>query len=446
MRSIRFTPLTLLAALTACQSYVAVPVQPVTLVAVQQHERVRVATQADVLLIVDDSFSMSGKQQRLALALQDFTTQLDLLRPPVDYQVSVVTTSVAERFGACGPANDPNAAASCDSDWGAIGYVCDAGLACLRTFADAGKLRDARPSTNGILRRNDYSAADFSDYLAQTVRRVGTGGARQPQGMEAMRLALSDPTNGFVRNGSKVVLAFFTDAEDCSDPQHRFSALTRDPKTFAVIDRCAADANSDGLTPAAIEPVATYVKFLRENLKNANGSAKEIEVAAIVSLKDGTSDPGLCTNPACDQACDSPQAASVCQQRCAQAPTYAICIADCLSECHGFCGGAVPGRRYLELAYAFGGIAANVCSQDASEPLGRLAAVIGIPKQVALRTQPTSEKYLSVHVQRGARTLTCDQGVGFQLVTTSEGPAVRFLGECLLQPDDIWDVRYLANG
>ncbi len=446
MRSQRLMAITLLAAVAACQSYVAVPVQPVTLVAVQQHAKVRVATKADVLLVVDDSFSMTGKQQRLAQALQGFTAELDGLQPPIDYQVSVVTTSVAERFGACGPAGDANAAASCDSDWGETNFVCDAGLACFRSFPGAGKLRDAPPSANGILRRRDYTAAGFASYLAQTVVSVGTGGARQPQGMEAMRLALSNPASGLVRDGSKVVVAFFSDAEDCSDPQHRFSALTRDPTTGAVHDRCADDANNDGLSPTSIEPVATYVNFLRESLKNTDGSAKEIEISAIVSLKDNTSDPGLCSNPACDAACDSAQGTTACQQRCAQAPTYAICIADCASECHGFCGGAVPGRRYLELAYAFSGIAANVCSDDASGPLGRLAAVIGIPTQVVLRTQPTAEAYLSVHVQRGTQTLTCDQGVGYQLVQTSDGPAVKFLGDCALQPDDIWDVRYLANG
>src|SRR4029077_4119789 len=83
------TTFTLLASLCACQSYVAVPVQPVTLVAVAQRNQVRVFTKADVLLVIDDSPSMSGKQQRLAAALQNFTGQLDALNPPVDYQVAV---------------------------------------------------------------------------------------------------------------------------------------------------------------------------------------------------------------------------------------------------------------------------------------------------------------------------------------------------------------------
>src|SRR3954467_4579939 len=119
MRSI--SKLTLLALLSACQSYVAVPVQPVTLVAVSQRNKVRVFTKADVLLVIDDSFSMSGKQQRLAAALQNFTGQLDALAPPVDYQVAVTTTTVSERLGACGPPGDAAAAASCDSEWQARG-------------------------------------------------------------------------------------------------------------------------------------------------------------------------------------------------------------------------------------------------------------------------------------------------------------------------------------
>jgi hypothetical protein len=41
---------TVLCLLCACQSYVAVPVQPVTLVAVSQRAKVKVTTKADVLL------------------------------------------------------------------------------------------------------------------------------------------------------------------------------------------------------------------------------------------------------------------------------------------------------------------------------------------------------------------------------------------------------------
>src|SRR6266853_1820512 len=143
---------TLLASLGACQSYVAVPVQPVTLVAVSQRNQVRVFTKADVLLVVDDSFSMSGKQQRLASALQNFTAELDALRPPVDYQAAATTTTVSERLGACGPAGDANAAQQCNSEWEAPGFACDTGLACFRSFPRAGQLHPGT-SSPAILRR-----------------------------------------------------------------------------------------------------------------------------------------------------------------------------------------------------------------------------------------------------------------------------------------------------
>jgi len=325
--------LTLLASLWACQSYVAVPVQPVTLVAVSQRNRVRVFTKADVLLVIDDSFSMSGKQQRLAAALQSFTDDLDALKPPVDYQVAVTTTTVSERLGACGPAGDANAAARCDSEWEAAGFSCDPGLACFRSFPKAGQLNQGSAAPAPVLRRSDYTAQDFARYLASSVQ-VGVNGARQPQGMEAMKLALQQ--SGFLRDGSKIVVAFFTDAEDCSDPGHRLAMLVKDPKTGNIVDQCAIMAR--GGAPSALEPVASYVNYLR-GLKDSDGTPKEVEIGAVVSLQDGTLDPGVCANPACDAACDAPPAVAACDSRCKNSPTYQICMADCASECHTFCGG-----------------------------------------------------------------------------------------------------------
>jgi hypothetical protein len=434
--------LTLLVAGTSCQSYVAVPVQPATLVAVAQHSQVKVATKADILFVVDDSLSMSQKQDRLAQALAGFTTQLDALRPPIDYQVAVVTTSIFERFGGCGPDGDPNAAAQCDSDWGAPGYVCKA-AACLRSFpAEAGKLRVPTGNPGPVLQRSATDPATFSGWVAKDVQ-AGSAGARQPQGLEAMRLALGDTSSGFLRDGAKVVVAFFTDAEDCSDPQQRFSMLIKDAQGN-VIDQCAQQASGDGSAVSSLEPVARYANFLR-TLGNADGSPKEVQVAAIVSLNDGTREPGICTDGPCQARCDGAAAQQACQTRCAGASPFALCVADCTAECKTFCNGQVPGRRYVEMATAFQGLTASVCSEDAGGPLGRLAAVIGIPKQIELLARPSALEYLRVRVDRGATTLECTAGQGFDLVETPDGPAVRFTGACALQPDDVWDIRYLAD-
>lgn len=435
--------MTLLAGLAGCQSYVAVPVQPVTLVAVAQQKKVKVATKADLLFVVDDSLSMSGKQERLAQALQGFTDALDQLKPAVDYQVAVTTTSVAERFGSCGEPGDGQAARQCESDWGARGFTCDSGDACFRPFAQAGQLVHVVGTPAPILRRIDFTAQQFAGYLA-TAMRVGSAGARQPQGMEAMRLALSDPKAGFLRDGAKIVVALFSDAEDCSDPGHRFAALTRDGTTGVITDNCALESAGKGGGTQSLEPVSRYVNFLR-GLRNADGSAKEVQVSAVVSLANGSQDPGLCTDAPCDSTCDSSAAQQACQQRCADAPTYSLCVSDCNAECHTFCGGEVPGRRYLELALAFAGDASNICSDDASGPLQRLAAVVGIPKEIVLAAPPQSQDLLLVEVERGGQTLECLPGQGYDLVQTPEGPAVRFTGSCLLQPDDVWNLRYLAS-
>lgn len=437
------TTLTLLALTCSCQSYVAVPVQPETLVAVTQRHTVKVATKADVLLVVDDSYSMSGKQQRLAAALQNFTAQLDALQPPVDYQVAVTTTSISERLGACGPAGDSAAATQCDSEWEASGFACDSGLACFRPFPQAGQLHLGSSAPAAVLRRADYPAAQFASDLASAVS-VGVNGARQPQGMEAMKEVLSNPASGLLRDGAKIVVAFFTDAEDCSDPAHRLSMLVKDPATGNVVDKCAQEARSGFTGIPALEPVATYANFLR-TLKNNDGSSKEVEIGAIVSLQNGTQDPGICSNPACDAACDSPAGVQQCQTRCAQSPTQQICLADCASACHEFCGGEVPGRRYLQLAFAFGGIASNVCSDDASPGLARLSQVIGIPRQLVLRAAPLAPELLVVRVERGAQSFTCAQGQGYELLAGNDGPVVQFEGPCTLLPNDTYDVRFLTQ-
>src|SRR5205814_1751905 len=207
------------------------------------------------------------------------------------------------------------------------------------------------------------------------------------------------------------------------------------PTTGNIVDQCAIMAR--GGAPSALEPVAYYANYLR-GLKDSDGTPKEVEIGAVVSLQDGTQDPGICANPTCDAACDAPAAVSACDTRCKTSPTYQICMADCAAECHTFCGGQVPGRRYLELAYAFSGVGANVCSDDASPSLSQLSAVIGIPKRVLLRAPPSSPELLLVRVERGGQTLECAAGQGYQIVTTSDGPAVQFEGNCLLQPDDTW--------
>ena len=83
--------------------------------------------------------------------------------------------------------------------------------------------------------------------------------------------------------------------------------------------------------------------------------------------------------------------------------------------------------------------------KDLEAQLGRLAAVIGIPKEVLLVAPLQSPDLLRVQVARQGAVVECLPGQGYNLVATVDGTAVRFAGDCLLQPDDVWDIRYLAN-
>jgi len=109
-----------------------------------------------------------------------------------------------------------------------------------------------------------------------------------------------------------------------------------------VIDQCAQQASGDGTGVSSLEPVARYVNFLRA-LANADGTPKEVQVAAIVSLKDGTREPGVCTDGACQARCDQPAEQQACQNRCAGARPFALCMADCTAACKTFCDGQCRG-------------------------------------------------------------------------------------------------------
>jgi len=122
-----------------------------------------------------------GKQQRLAAALQNFTAELDALSPPVDYQVAVTTTTVSERLGACGPAGDPNAAARCSSDVGGEALLLRCRVGLFPILPRRGTFHQDPSAPVAVLRRSDYTAAQFAQYLAATVQ-VGVNGSRQPQG------------------------------------------------------------------------------------------------------------------------------------------------------------------------------------------------------------------------------------------------------------------------
>ena len=106
----------------------------------------------------------------------------------------------AKSVGACAPDGNSSAASQCSSDWGASGFECKSS-ACVRDFpAEAGTLRQVPGAAAPVLRRKEMTAAQFSQLLGEAIQ-AGSQGARQLQGLQAMKLALSNRSNGFLRDG-----------------------------------------------------------------------------------------------------------------------------------------------------------------------------------------------------------------------------------------------------
>lgn len=156
----------------------------------------------DVLLVVDSSGSMGGEQGKLAVEFQSFIQAF--LAGAVDYHIGVITTDVADAGEAGllrGLVEDPGDATPPPD----VGEGPGVGLP-----GD-----DAPPAV--ILTPETPDAAAVFDRLV----RVGTVGSGLEMGLEAARLALSEPrlsghNSGFYRGDANLAVIIFSDEDDLS--------------------------------------------------------------------------------------------------------------------------------------------------------------------------------------------------------------------------------------
>lgn len=132
-------------------------------------------TDADILFVVDDSFSMTEEQQALADGFQSFMAELE--DAGSDFHIGVISTSQET--------NDP----------------------------DRGILLGDTPF---LTRQDDY----LNEFRARV--QVGTGGSDKEKGLEAAAWALSPESLvlhnvGFLRPEANLLVVFVSDEDDCSD-------------------------------------------------------------------------------------------------------------------------------------------------------------------------------------------------------------------------------------
>jgi len=254
------------AALTACTA----PVEPIGERGQGQYVRVvdvppEFNRKLDLLFVVDNSETMSPKQQQMLMSFQKLMAHLSNMRGGLpSFHLGVISTDVGVGL---------NAVPTCN-------IAGDAGdLQNKPRFDGCDRPDDAFIRNDGINTNHDGSLEQAFSCIAP----LGTQGCKFEQPLESMRLAIDGfnaTNNGFMRDDAALGVVFLTDEDDCSVEDSRM--FTPDmfgengtPK-FRCFDQgvtCSGDdvrAEGDFTNCAAKEDskfmphVSEYARFLKD--------------------------------------------------------------------------------------------------------------------------------------------------------------------------------------
>jgi hypothetical protein len=361
----------------------------------------------DVLVVVDDSFSMKAEQENLRQNLAAFVAALAESAIPHDFQIGVTTTSVEEYV----PADTMY-------PWWLPPY--DG----LRIPFPAGSLIavDPRALTDDALRgllRWDPDEERFvgarvlavgsptlvADFEANVL--VGTQGAGKEEPLRATELALTariaDGTNaGFLRPGARLGVILITDEDDCSEV----------PSEEQLGD--SNDACHDPATKADLASVADFAAFLDGPI---DGERREPVLAVIAGFDTATLAPTGCASSL-------------------DVPTRLAALLDLLGPERSFRG--------------------SICDPSFGPSLQRIADLL-VPQTVPLEGAPPDARMLVASIRRAGARIGCPvapagapdaAGAGAAYAPPQGGrPAtLTFQGECRLQPGDEVRVAVVCAG
>ncbi len=384
------------------------------------------AVTTDILFVVDNSSSMSEEQAKVVDQLSAFLDSLANAAVENDFQVGVITTAVSMYSNACAGAST-----------------------LVQAEAEAGRLQLGKELSGEIRADSERKLLrhDDADLLEQFGLLIGQGtsGLGQEMGLEAMRLALTDPlasmapdatpagNAGFLRPGSRLLVVIVTDEDDCSvtDPE----ALVL--RTSCEINECSSDADCGSAgtycvplgedmarscqinsceTPAGraqLEPVATYVDFLK-TLDDGTGASRARDVSlAVMGPVDADGQP----------------------ERCRSASDEAFGI----------------GERYRDAVTQMGdrGFIGSICSDDYGTTLRRIAELVASPQVLDLPESPPDGNLVRIRIDRpGSEPIECRNGDGFSYEPAAGGGSARVVMQdrCRLQGDDEINVRFICSG
>ncbi|MBL4685369.1 MAG: hypothetical protein JKY37_12315 [Nannocystaceae bacterium] len=281
----------------------------------------------DVLLVIDDSPTMTGDQQSVATAAATFARMFEQQSPDRHYYRFGVTTTSVTQPGCDGPTAVDGAllTESCrehleDFVVGQQDEIDDRSV-CLEhcplehVNLDPSVVYPRREATDNPWIDNTTDNATLPDDIAGAdalacVATRGSAGCEHPAPLEAMRLALarmedpSDPAFGFRRSGAGFMVVFITNGHECSFTEAAAALIGPDTPqavcwTAGVrcdggpgrYDDCyPRDIDVDGMLTspesAVLTPLSTYIDVLQrvEDEKQAAQPSAEVLVATIAGF------------------------------------------------------------------------------------------------------------------------------------------------------------------
>lgn len=351
----------------------------------------------DILFVIDNSNSMREEQDAVS---REVTAFIDELKKgggvPSDFNVGVITTAVYlnGRLG---------------NQTFVLNYPRQSGK--LRAvpveLADGGL--DLEPA-NGerILVGTD---PDFLPKFARIIRQ-GTTGSGQETPFEAIRLALLSElittpldgggNQGFLRDDARLLVVILTDEDDCSEKVR--------PPVVSVGDNGAiADCTANEMS---LTPVSEYHRMFKEELKNSDGTPKEIIWTAIA--------PVAVTNKAAMAFVDNGQVRNI----------------DCPTSNQG-------GFRHRQMAEMWDNTFTNldsICRDSFRETLINIAQLASVSQTIELRDVIDPKLMQFVITRKSGVDENCtlaNEGIVSFVKGTEGAWKVQFGNQCRRRADDL---------
>lgn len=225
----------------------------------------------DILFVIDNSNSMAEEQAGVATELTAFIEELQRGGGvPSDFNIGVITTGIYVHGQFAG------------SPAFLTQYPYQSGhLRPVPVAVDGGAIDYDNLMGERLLVGTDPELISKFDKLV----RQGVYGSGQETPFEAVRLALTTPglidtplaeggNGGFLRDGARLLVVVLTDEDDCSEQARPPVVLLTDE---AGVNKCTEQANS-------LTPVSEYHRIFTEELKNSDGTRKEVIWTAIAPV------------------------------------------------------------------------------------------------------------------------------------------------------------------